>query len=218
MLERLRTSEHFYFSEFETKILNMEDTKMDRYIRRKMRQLVQIDMDGYFAGVVYAESYQSELGNTLGKSYPHLDYIAILNMGSKRIGFRTIQDHVDVSKIASKYGGGGHSKASGCTMTLEAFQQFVANTFELLPLKEDANQNRYNIKASSFGTLYKDREDHTYLIYPVHEEKWKIEKNNRPTDQPFESFAEAEKFLKRRKAAWLVRDDVFVHYLMDKVK
>lgn len=218
MLNRLQTSEYFYFDEFEQKILDMEDTKIDRYIRRKRRELVQIKIDDTYGGVVYAESYHSELGNRLGKDYPHLDYIAILNMGSKRISFRTIHEHIDVSEIAGKYGGGGHAKASGCTMTLEAYQQFVANTFELEPLKEDAKWNRYNVKQSSFGTLYKDRDNYTYLIYPLNEGEWGIEKNNVKTDPAFESFTEAEQFLKRNKAAWLASDEVFVRYLIGIVK
>ena len=102
MINRLQTSDHFHFDEFEKKILDMEEDKIERYIRRKRRELVQTQMDGHFAGVVYAESYHSELGNELGKEYPHLDYIAILNIGGKRVGFRTIHDHVDVSEVAGQ--------------------------------------------------------------------------------------------------------------------
>ena len=83
MINKLTTSDHFDFDEFEMKILNMEEDKIERYIRRKKREIVQAKIDEYFAGIVYAESYHSELGNELGKEYPHLDYIAILNMGGK---------------------------------------------------------------------------------------------------------------------------------------
>ena len=83
------------------KLLNMEEDKIERYIRRKKREIVQLKIDKYYAGIVYGESYHSELGNELGKEHPHLDYIAILNMGSKKISFRTIHDHVDVSEIAA---------------------------------------------------------------------------------------------------------------------
>ena len=107
----------------------MEDNKIERYIRRKRRELVQTQVGDHFAGVVYAESYHSELGNELGKEYPHLDYIAILNIGGKRVGFRTIHDDVDVSKVAGHYGGGGHAKASGCSLTDEAYQAFCDENF-----------------------------------------------------------------------------------------
>ncbi|RKJ38751.1 oligoribonuclease, partial [Butyricicoccus sp. 1XD8-22] len=75
MLERLQTSEHFDFDEFEKKLLNMEEDKIERYIRRKRREIVQAKVGEHFAGIVYAESYHSELGNELGKEHPHLDYI-----------------------------------------------------------------------------------------------------------------------------------------------
>ena len=81
MINRLQTSDHFESHDFEKKLLDMEDNKIERYIRRKRRELVQTEVDHLFAGVVYAESYHSELGNELGKEYPHLDYIAILNIG-----------------------------------------------------------------------------------------------------------------------------------------
>ncbi|TKC14879.1 DHH family phosphoesterase [Robertmurraya kyonggiensis] len=218
MLERLRTDDHFYFDEFEKRILDMEEEKIERYIRRKRRELVQAQIKGHFAGVVYAESYHSELGNELGKEYPHLDYIAILNIGGKRIGFRTIHDHVDVSEVAGHFGGGGHAKASGCSMTEKAYKLFVTDTFPLETLHEDAKNNRYNVKDSSFGTLYRNHSDDRFLIRPINQSEWVIDKNKRKLDKTFTSFAEAEKFLKRTEAAWLVRDDQFVNYLIDEVK
>ena len=196
----------------------MEEDKIGRYIRRKRRELVQLQAEDYFAGVVYAESYHSELGNELGKEYPHLDYIAILNIGGRRMGFRTIHDHVDVSQVAGKYGGGGHAKAAGCSLTPEAYQLFIVNTFHLEPLREDAHRNRYNVKHSTFGTLYKSRMDDVFLLYPIDEDTWAIEQNYFMREERFESFEEGERFLKRNYEAWLVRDEAFVHFLMEEVK
>ncbi|WP_249872358.1 DHH family phosphoesterase [Oceanobacillus saliphilus] len=217
MLERLQKNDPFQFDDFEKKILDMEDDKMERYIRRKRRQLVQTKIGDHYAGIVYAESYHSELGNELGKEYPHLDYIVILNIGGKRAGFRTIHDDVDVSDVAGRFSGGGHAKASGCSLTDEAYKLFVADTFHLDPLTEDAKRNRYNLKESSFGSMYKNRADKLFLLYPLNEDKdkWVIEQNGTKINQTFESFQEAEKFLKRNYEAWLVRDNIFVNYLME---
>jgi uncharacterized protein len=218
MISRLQTSEHFYFDEFETKILDMEEDKIDRYIRRKRRELVQTEIDGLFAGVVYAESYHSELGNELGKEYPHLDYIAILNIGGKRMGFRTIHDHVDVSAVAGHYGGGGHAKASGCSLTEEAYKNFVTETFHLEPIPEDARRNKFNLKKSSFGTLYKNRREKMFLLYQANDNEWGIEKNQNDMEQSFTTFEEGESFLKRNHEVWLVKDEDFVLYLMKLVR
>ncbi|WP_262177079.1 DHH family phosphoesterase [Saccharococcus sp. Marseille-Q5394] len=218
MISRLSSDEHFNFDEFEKKLLDMEEDKIERYIRRKRRELVQTETGEHFAGIVYAESYHSELGNELGKEYPHLDYIVILNMGGKRAGFRTIHEHVDVSEVAGQFGGGGHAKASGCSLTTEAFQQFVLDTFHLEPLREDARRNRYNLKHSSFGSLYKNRMDDSFFLYPENDQTWVIKQNDIKVEQTFTSFEEAERFLKRKYEAWLVRDDAFVDYLMEQVK
>ncbi|WNS73555.1 oligoribonuclease [Bacillus sp. DTU_2020_1000418_1_SI_GHA_SEK_038] len=218
MISRLKTSDHFRFDEFEQKILDMEEDKIERYIRRKRRELVQTKIGKYFAGIVYAESYHSELGNELGKEYPHLDYIAIINIGGKRLGFRTIHDHIDVSEVAGQYGGGGHAKASGCSLTEKAYRQFAAETFHLEPLREDSKQNRYNLKQSPFGTLYTNRTDDLFLLYSNDDGTWSIEQNNTKMNHNYSSFEEAESYLKRNYAAWLVRDDVFVEYLMKEVK
>ncbi|MDI2588405.1 oligoribonuclease [Psychrobacillus sp. NEAU-3TGS] len=218
MIDRLLTSEHFDFDEFEKKMLDMEEDKIERYIRRKKREIVQSNAGDYIAGIVYAESYHSELGNELGKEYPHVDYIAILNMGGKRISLRTIHDHIDVSEIAGYFGGGGHQKASGCSLTDEAYKQFVLDTFHLEPMQEDAKRNRYNLKHSSFGSLYKNRREDIFLLYQANEQHWLIEKNKTLMEQIFTSFEESEQFLKRNYEAWLVRDDQFVEYLMNEVK
>ncbi|MGG0670575.1 oligoribonuclease [Lederbergia citrisecunda] len=218
MISRLLSDDHFHFDEFEKKILDMEEDKIERYIRRKRRELVQLQAGDHFAGIVYAESYHSELGNELGKEYPHLDYITILNIGSKRVGFRTIHDHIDVSEVAGQFGGGGHAKASGCSLTKDAFQQFVLDTFHLEPLREDARRNRYNLKYSSFGSLYKNRMEDSFFLYPVSDQVWAIKQNNINLEQTFACFEEGESFLKRNYEAWLVRDDAFVGYLMEQIR
>ncbi|MGM0852758.1 MAG: DHH family phosphoesterase [Bacillota bacterium] len=218
MISRLQTSDHFHFDEFETKILDMEEKKIDRYIRRKRRELVQTETGGLFAGVVYAESYHSELGNELGKENPHLDYIAILNIGGKRMGFRTIHDHIDVSEVAAQFGGGGHAKAAGCTLTEDAYRQFVTDTYHLQSIPEDAKRNRYNVKESTFGTMYRNRRDEIYFIHPLENGAWVIEKNKTIIEQTHPSFEEAEKLLKRKYSAWLIKDDDFVRNLIEEVK
>lgn len=218
MVNRLQNSDHFFFDEFEQKILDMEEDKVERYIRRKRRELVQTSIGDYLAGIVYAESYHSELGNELGKEYPHLDYIAMLNMGGKRISLRTIHDHVDVSEVAGHYGGGGHAKAAGCSLTNEAYNQFVTDTFHLDPVREDARRNRYNLKESSSGSLYETQNDDMFFVSLQNENEWIIENSKGLSIHTFKSFKEAEIFLKRNYAAWLVRDDIFVKYLIRYIK
>lgn len=218
IMERLQTSDHFDFDEFEKKILKMEADKIDRYIRRKKKEIVQANIGEHLAGIVYAETYHSELGNELGKEYPHLDYIAIVIMGGKRISLRTIYDDIDVSEVAGQFGGGGHQKASGCTLTEEAYKLFVLDTFHLSPILADAKRNQYNLKLSSFGSFYMNRNNDTFILYSKNSQDWILEKNKIELEQTFTSFEDGERFLKRNYEAALVRDELFVDYLMSEVK
>ncbi|MFX3625370.1 MAG: DHH family phosphoesterase [Ectobacillus sp.] len=213
MVKRLQMGGHFFLDDFEEKLLDMENEKIERYIRRKRRELVQLDIGDFCAGVVHAESYHSELGNMLGKECPHLDYIAILNMGGRKISFRTIHDEIDVSAIAGQFGGGGHAKASGCQLTEEAYSLFVANSFQMEPLREDWNKNVYNTKDSKYGTLYQNHAGDLLYIFPVSEDSWAIEHNGTRKAESFSSFEEAERFLKRRYACWLAKDEQLVQFL-----
>ncbi|WP_026583038.1 DHH family phosphoesterase [Bacillus sp. J33] len=215
MTERILNAEHFEFDDFEQKLLEMEEEKIERYIRRKKREIVQTFIGDYCAGIVHAESYHSELGNELGKDNPHLDYIAILNLGGKKISFRTIHDHVDVSAIAGQFGGGGHAKASGCSMGKEAFQLFVNDIFPLDPMRQDAFKNRYNNKNSPQGSLYENRKGDKFFIFSKKENKWNIEMNGKLIQEPFGDFQAAETFIKRKYLAWLARDDVYVDFLKE---
>lgn len=216
MLERLKQDEHFSFDEFEEKLLDIEEKKTERYIRRKRRELVQSYIGDICVGIVHAESYHSELGNALGKEYPHLDCISILNMGSKKISFRTIHDDIDVSNFASKYGGGGHAKAAGCQLTKEAYKVFIEKPFSIKPLKEDARHNHYNKKQRC--ALYENKADEQYLLYKDAKEQWVIEKNHVLLKEAYQSYDMAERFLKRSYSVGLAKDDQLINYLKQSYK
>ncbi|AST91832.1 oligoribonuclease [Sutcliffiella cohnii] len=214
MLPRLERNEPFQFDDFESQILDLEENKMERYLRRKQRELIQTNIDGKIVGVVFAESYISELGNEFGKHNTHLDYIAIVNMGSRRISLRTVHDEIDVSLIASQFDGGGHSKAAGCLLTDKAYTLFVSNTFKLEPIKMDAFNNVYNVKESRNGSLYRTKENGLFFIINANG-TWKLVHEGKPLEEKFSTYIEAERHLKRTFGAWLVRDREYVDYLME---
>jgi uncharacterized protein len=215
MVNRLQEQDHFEFDEFERKLLEMEEDKIERYIRRKKRELVQTFIGDYCVGIVHAESYHSELGNELGKENPHIDYIALLSMGNKKISYRTIHDHVDVSKIAEQFGGGGHAKASGSSMSKDAYSLFVEQIFPLDPVRLDAFKNRFNVKGSTRGVLYDNREGEKFFVFQNSDGIWKVEINGIKTHSSYESFESAEFDLKRNHHVAVVRDDIYVDYLLN---
>ena len=215
MVDRLRTRNEFSFDEFEEKILDMEEDKIERYIRRKRREMVQTFIGDECVGIVYAESYHSELASELGTSNPHLDYIAILNMGGRKMSLRTIHDHIDVSAVAMRYGGGGHAKASGCTIGEEVHRLFAAEPFELEPLRMDATRNQFNIKGAKSGVLYESWGDDQIFVYMSPTGEWLVEWNGEPLLFHFSDFEEAERHIKRNYGAWLARDEAYVSMLTE---
>ncbi|MDP4084843.1 MAG: DHHA1 domain-containing protein [Bacillota bacterium] len=214
ILKRLRENPtSFSLSEKENLLLDIEEKKIERYIYSKSRQLVQTFVDGFCVGIVHAEQYLSELGNALNKLYPHLDMILLLNQGGKKVGFRTIHDHIDVSEYATRFGGGGHKKASGCEMTKEAFEKFVVNVFSIPPIKADPDHNEINVKETSYGTSYENQKGEFTYIRPNIDKGYEIIYDRKKLNQNFETFWDAEKFVKRNYNSWLRFDTEYVPYL-----
>ncbi|WP_078546452.1 DHH family phosphoesterase [Litchfieldia alkalitelluris] len=214
MLERVKNPEGFELSDKETLILDLEEKKIERYIFSKNRQMAQIFVDDYCVGVIHAEQYLSELGNALAKLNPHIDLIAMVNVGTKKIGFRTIYDEVDVSKFAQKFGGGGHPKASGCSIDEEAFNIFVKDVFPLSAVQMDAPKNELNLRELK-GSLYINR-DHlkTYVFY-TEKGNWKIYQNKQLLEPVFETYSDAEKFVKRHFSSGLAFDNYLIGFLAE---
>lgn len=215
IINRLATNDTFDFDEVEQTLLKVEESRVDRYIKRKKREVYQVAVGPHVAGVVHAESYHSELGNELSKEYSHLDYIAITMVGGKRMSFRTMHDDIDVSEVAGKYEGGGHQKAAGCNLTEKAFKQFVEQTFYSEPIKRDAPNNQLNVKGSETGTLYTTKDKQDIFLKPNENLEWVLELDHKQQSQTFASFQEAERYIKRRFGAWLNFDDKFEEYVKE---
>lgn len=105
-------------------VLRLKQREIDGYIESKNKSMIKTTIQGYVAGVVFADRYQSELGNELCKLNDDIDFVAIVNI-DKSISYRTVKD-VDVSNIAAEYGGGGHPKASGSGVDL-ALKGLITN-------------------------------------------------------------------------------------------
>jgi hypothetical protein len=214
MLKRLtENTDSFSLTDTEQMLLDIEEQKINRYVYSKSRQLVQTFVDDYCVGIVHAEQYLSELGNELNNIYPHIDMIVLLNLGGKKMGFRTIHDEVNVAEFAKRYGGGGHPKASGSELTKEAFEKFVQNVFELVALKPDADRNEFNVKDSEVGTSYQNPLGESSYIIPSGDGDYTIVHHKKKLEQSFPTFADAERYLKRNYSAWLRSDHEYLYQL-----
>ncbi|MBY0090126.1 phosphoesterase [Priestia aryabhattai] len=136
ILETLRESYHtenqeFTFTDKHEILLEAEEKKIEKYIYDKQKQIikerVEIDNTAYNAGIVFADTYQSELGNALCLENEDIDFSVMVDMGRQKIGFRAVKDEINLAEIVGHLGGGGHPKASGCKLTAETFALFVTD-------------------------------------------------------------------------------------------
>lgn len=101
-----------HFHSTDDLLLKLRQEDIDRYIEKKNKSIIKIELKGLSVGAVFAENYISEVGNILCELNKDLDLIALINMDYS-ISYRTIKDHIDVSEFAKIFDGGGHKKASG---------------------------------------------------------------------------------------------------------
>lgn len=115
------------FSVSDKIVLNLKQREINSYIDEKDTQLtVKTDKFGYTYGVLFAEKYFSEMGNTLCEKHPELDYIAMIDISNGRVSYRTVKGEINVGgEIAHAYGGGGHPKAAGSTFDKDQIQRTV---------------------------------------------------------------------------------------------
>lgn len=112
----LKNNDTFYFTPNQEYILAIEEKRIQRYMEETEKTMFHATLCDHPCGIVFAEQHRSLLGNYLAEKYAYcLDYIIIINM-QQGISFRCFKSNIDVSKIATIYGGGGHVKASGAPM------------------------------------------------------------------------------------------------------
>lgn len=100
-------------------LLDRRQDEIDSYVDKKAKEL-QVRYVNEFAeedpkkyGIVFADRFVSELGNRLCETFNGLDYVAIVDPGSRKVSLRSIKEDVDVGVIAKEHGGGGHKSAAG---------------------------------------------------------------------------------------------------------
>jgi oligoribonuclease NrnB/cAMP/cGMP phosphodiesterase (DHH superfamily) len=120
----------FNFDNTDYLLLKLEQEKVDRYIEDKDKKMIVKKIQGYNAGIVFAEQYISELGNKLSELHPGLDFIIIINL-DKSVSYRTAKDNINLGvDIAKIYGGGGHPKAAGSPISDDIKNEVIDLIFD----------------------------------------------------------------------------------------
>ncbi len=121
----------FGLTEFDERLLELEQDKINEYIKDKNKNLFVLDIQNKKSGIVFAESYTSELGHALAKLHPELDFIGIIKMEGF-VSYRTDKNDINLGKdIAEIYGGGGHIQAAGSHFNKSLSEEFAKHLFEL---------------------------------------------------------------------------------------
>ncbi|MNS83623.1 Oligoribonuclease NrnB [compost metagenome] len=129
-----------------------EEKKIKKYIDTKNKQLVKYSIlnkrkwfkpfekrIGLVAGIVYADQYISELGNSLATSNQDVDFIVMIDMGSNKISYRGIKtDKIDLGKFAKSLGGGGHAPAAGSQIDSKINESLIPSLFKPFSVKKSA--------------------------------------------------------------------------------
>ncbi|QST02289.1 hypothetical protein IMZ31_22820 (plasmid) [Pontibacillus sp. ALD_SL1] len=126
---RYGADEHMFFTKEESLLLESEKKRIAAYTDEKRKQLVKQEMliggTVYRVGILFAEQYISEIGHAIAKENKDLHFVVLINMGEKKLSFRTEKELVNLNEVAGTYGGGGHPKAAGASITMSAFKDFV---------------------------------------------------------------------------------------------
>lgn len=111
-------------------LLDIQQRQIDKYIKDKNKQLINIDIQGRKVGVVFADKYISELGNKLAELHNEIDIIAMIN--NDVISYRSIGNKFenDCSEFAKLYLGGGHMNSSGSHIDKNITYNYIKNLFE----------------------------------------------------------------------------------------
>lgn len=111
-------------------ILELDRQSKIDYIERKAKQMIVTKITGRKAGVVFAERYISELGNELSTQNPDLDFIVMIDLGAKRVSYRTVKKDIHLGRdVASHFGGGGHPQASGSEIDMDTVKSVIPLVF-----------------------------------------------------------------------------------------
>lgn len=129
-VEFLQNNEEFYYTESQEFLLEIENDRIQRYLEESEKTMFHATLCGKKCGIVFAEQNRSLLGNYLAEKYDYLlDFIVIINM-QQGVSYRCTKESVDVSEIASIYGGGGHIKASGSPMDNNLKKEIIKLIFK----------------------------------------------------------------------------------------
>jgi oligoribonuclease NrnB/cAMP/cGMP phosphodiesterase (DHH superfamily) len=113
----------------------------------------------YLVGSVNTTILKSDIGNKIFDKYPLIDfsisYSVNDNSTSTSMSLRSTEKHIDTTKIATKYGGGGHRNASG--IKLEHIANSIGKSYdhgEIYKFLENVYYGTITINSTIVNCIY----------------------------------------------------------------
>jgi uncharacterized protein len=122
-LARFRDDPGVDLRDGEELLVETELARREDYLRRKVEQARLVEVGGRRWAICYAEQYQSELAERLMTELG-VAATAIVNPGRRTVSLRG--RGLDVSRIAERYGGGGHARAAAFTFRARPLESALA--------------------------------------------------------------------------------------------
>jgi len=138
ILEKFRSSKRFMFNFRENRIISTEKQKEDKnYKKAKDNMKIRVDGQGNKYLYLEAPSGLSVISNRILKESPDVQYAVCRSTFKIAIENRSIslrsREGFSVKDIAEKWGGGGHSAASGLSMTNEEqYKDLISGKINLI--------------------------------------------------------------------------------------
>ncbi len=131
-------NDEFEYTEKEKFLINLEQSRINRYIESKAKEMIRVKIEGHVAGLVFAERYRSDLGNYLVDNNEDVDFAILINI-ARSISYRA-NGKFDLSVFTKKLGGGGHKNAAGSPLPENILKDIVKKVFKDIEFVEEKNE------------------------------------------------------------------------------
>jgi len=108
----------FEFSEEHKYLIELRKKEIDELKLTCNKAMIKIEFENLIAGTVFSDRHSSIIGNYLCGNN-EIDLAMVINLLESKVSLRS-EGEMDVSKIAQKYGGGGHKNAAGFSLNKES--------------------------------------------------------------------------------------------------
>lgn len=93
--------------------------RIEKLVSEKVSSAKEVSFEGYKTLIANSERHSSEIGNFMTKKLPPIGIVWKKENGKISVSLRS-DGTVDVSKLAERYGGGGHRAAAGFVLADES--------------------------------------------------------------------------------------------------